>query len=72
MPDDEWIKTLADGRRVKFTNQELDDRAFITAQVERNKVVYSIVLTNLGNPLSRDEVERHFEGEFSTKSLKPN
>ncbi|HXM63992.1 MAG TPA: hypothetical protein VN950_24230 [Terriglobales bacterium] len=72
MPDDEWIKTLEDGRRVKFTNQELDDRAFITAQVERNKVVYSIVLTNVGNPLSRDEVESHFEGELSTKSLKPN
>src|SRR2546428_6984198 len=23
MPDAEWIKTVADGRRVKFTNQEL-------------------------------------------------
>jgi hypothetical protein len=42
---DEWIKTLADRRRVKFTNQELDERAFLTAQVAGNKVVYSIVLT---------------------------
>jgi hypothetical protein len=25
MPSDEWIKTLADGRRVKFTCQELLD-----------------------------------------------
>jgi hypothetical protein len=51
MPSDEWIKTLADGRRVKFTNQELpDEGAFITAQVEGNKVVYSIVLTNAKNP----------------------
>ena len=25
MLGDEWIKTLADGRRVKFTNQELQD-----------------------------------------------
>jgi hypothetical protein len=72
MLDDEWIKKLADGRRVKFTNQELDERAFITAQVERNKVVYSIVLTNAKNPLSREEVESHFEGELSKKSMKPN
>ena len=72
MLDDEWIKKLADGRRVKFTNQELDERAFITAQVERNKVVYSIVLTNAKNPLSREEVESHFESELSKKSMKPN
>jgi hypothetical protein len=37
---------LADRRRVKFTNQELAERAFLTAQVEGNKVVYSIILTN--------------------------
>jgi len=35
---DEWIKTLADRRRVKFTNQELDEKAFLTAQIEGNKV----------------------------------
>jgi hypothetical protein len=68
MPDDEWIKTLADGRRVKFTNQELlEDEAFITAQVEGNRVVYSIVLTKMRNPLNREEVESHFEGELSKK-----
>jgi hypothetical protein len=72
MPNDEWIKTLADGRRVKFTCQELDERAFITAQVERNKVVYSMVLTKAKNPLSRGDVESHFEGELSKKSLKSN
>jgi hypothetical protein len=72
MPDEEWIKTLEDGRRVKFTNQELDECAFITAQVEGNKVVYSIVLTEATNPLSREEVESHFEGELSKKSLKPS
>jgi hypothetical protein len=34
MPSDEWIKALADGRRVKFTYQELpDEGAFVTAQV---------------------------------------
>ena len=67
MPDDEWITTLADGRRVKFTNQELTDRAFITAQIEGNKVVYSVVLTNAENPLSRGEVENQFEGELQKK-----
>jgi len=68
MPDEEWIKTLADGRRVKFTNQELlKDTAFITAQVEGNKVVYSIVLTSVKTPLSRGDVESHFEGELSKK-----
>ena len=72
MPDDEWIKKLADGRRVKFTSQELDERAFITAQVERNEVVYSIVLTKVKHSLSREDVERHFDGELSKKSLKPN
>jgi hypothetical protein len=73
MPGDEWIKTLPDGRRVKFTNQELQDEwVFITAQVERNKVVYSIVLTDPPISLSRGEVENQFEGELSKKSLRPN
>ena len=69
---DEWIKTLADHRRVKFTNQELDEKAFLTAQIEGNKVVYSIVLNEAKNPLSREEVETHFEGELSKLSPKPN
>ena len=73
MPDDEWITTLGDGRKVKFTNQELrDEWAFITAQIEGNKVVYSVVLTNANNPLSRGEVASHFEDELSKKSPKPN
>jgi hypothetical protein len=68
MPDEEWVKTLEDGRKVKFTYQELPhDAAFITAQTEGNKVVYSIVLTNARSPLSRDEVEDHFKGELSKK-----
>jgi hypothetical protein len=68
MRSDEWIKTLTDGRRVKFTYQELPgEGAFITAQVEGNKVVYSIVLTDARNPLSREEVESHFEGELLKK-----
>jgi hypothetical protein len=68
LPEEEWIKTLADGRRVKFIYQELPkDGAFITAQIERNEVVYSVVLTNAGNPLSREDVESHFQAELSKK-----
>jgi len=69
---DEWIRMLADRRRVKFTYQELDEKAFLTAQVEGNKVVYSIILTNPKNPLSREEVETHFEGELSKPLPQPN
>jgi hypothetical protein len=66
--DQEWVKTLAGGRSVKFSCQELpDDGAFITAQVAGNQVVYSIVLAKAGNPLSRDQVESHFAAELSKK-----
>ena len=69
MPDKEWIKTLEDGRIVKFTNQELpEDEAFITLQVAGNKVVYSIILTKVKNPLSCEEIEDHFEGELQRSS----
>ena len=68
MPDEEWIKTLADGRRVKFIYQELpEDGAFITTQIQGNEVVYSVVLTKARNPLSREDVESHFKGELSKK-----
>jgi hypothetical protein len=68
MPDEEWIKTLADGRRVKFIYQELPlDGAFITAQLEGNEVVYSVVLAEARNPLSHEDVEIHFKGELSKK-----
>ena len=59
---------LEDGRKVKFIHQELpEDGAFITAQIERNEVVYSVVLTKARNPLSREDVESHFKGELSKK-----
>jgi hypothetical protein len=68
MPEEEWIKTLKDGRKVKFIYQELpEDGAFITAQIEGNEVVHSVVLTNARNPLSREDVESHFKGELSKK-----
>ena len=68
MPDQEWIKTLEDGRKVKFIYQELpEDGAFVTAQLAGNEVVYSVILTKAGNPLSREDVECHFAGELSMK-----
>ena len=68
MPDEEWIKTLQDGRKVKFIYQELpEDGAFITAQLAGNEVVYSVVLTKARNPLSREDVESHFEAGLRKK-----
>jgi len=68
MPEEEWIKTLNDGRRVKFVYQELPaDGAFITAQIEGNEVVYSVILTKARNPLSHEDVENRFKGELSKK-----
>jgi hypothetical protein len=68
MPDEEWLKTLADGRSVKFIYHELpEDGAFITAQLAGNEVVYSVVLTNARNPLSHEDVESHFKAELSKK-----
>jgi hypothetical protein len=68
MRDEEWIKTLADGRRVKFIYQELpEDGAFITAQLAGSEIVYSVVLRKAGNPLSRADVESHFNSELSKK-----
>jgi hypothetical protein len=66
MPDDEWIRTLEDGRKVKFIYQELpEDGAFMSAQLAGNEVVYSVILTQARNPLSREDVESRFKGELS-------
>lgn len=60
--------THEDGRKVKFIYQELpEDGVFITAQLAGNEVVYSVVLTEAKNPLSRDDVESRFKGELSKK-----
>jgi hypothetical protein len=72
MPDEEWIKTLASGRKVKFTYQELpEDLEFITAQLEGHEVVYSVVLNKARNPLSREDVESHFKCELSLTVARP-
>jgi hypothetical protein len=68
MSEETWIKTLSDGRKVKFVYQELpEDSAFITAQREGNEIVLSVVLTDAKNPLSHEDVESHFKGELSKK-----
>jgi hypothetical protein len=67
MPSDEWIRTFADGRKVKFSHDELMDSTFITAQIAGNEVVYSILLNNAETKLSREEVEGRFEHELSKK-----
>jgi hypothetical protein len=68
MADQEWVKMLADGRKVKFIYQELpEERAFITAQLAGNAVVYSVVLTETRNPLSHEDVESHFRSELAKR-----
>ena len=67
MPNDEWIRTFADGRKVKFSRDELMDTTFITAQIQGNEVVYSILLNKAEIKLSREEVEGRFQRELSKK-----
>ena len=67
MPDDEWIRTLADGRKVKFSYDELMHATFVTAQIEGNEVVYSILLNDAESKLTREEVEERFDRELSKK-----
>ena len=67
MPNDEWIRTFADGRKVKFNHDELMDVTFITAQIQGNEVVYSILLNKVETKLSREDVEGRFERELSSK-----
>ena len=68
MPNDEWIRTFADGRRVKFSDDELMDATFLTAQIEGNEVVYSILLNKAETNLSRKEVEGRFQHELFKSS----
>lgn len=66
MTDSEWITRLDDGRNVKFIFQELpDDGAFISAQIERHEVVYSVILDKGRKPLSREDVESRFKNELT-------
>ena len=51
---------------MKFIYQELpEDGAFITAQIERNEIVYSVVLTKAETRSVR--MLKPFQGELSKK-----
>ena len=67
MPGTEWIRTIADGRKVKFSHDEVLGATFITAQIEGNEIVYSILLNKAETKLSREEVEGRFERELAKK-----
>ena len=67
MQNEEWIRTLADGRKVKFCHDELMNATFITAQIEGNEIVYSILLNEAETKLSREEVEGRFKRALSRK-----
>lgn len=68
MASDEWIRQLEDGRRVKFTNETLvGSGTFLTAQIESNEVVYSVILEKGTESLSRPQVEGRFRSELSKK-----
>jgi hypothetical protein len=62
---------LVDRRRVKFTNQNLDESALLEVQVEKNGVVYFTVLSNAKSQLGREDVENHCEDQLSKMSPNP-
>jgi hypothetical protein len=68
MQNQEWIRTLEDGRMVKFIYQVVPEGgAFVTAQIAANEIVYSILLTKARAPSTRKDVESHFSHELSKK-----
>jgi hypothetical protein len=65
MSSDEWMETLEDGTNVKFICHELPKGGVrITAQIEGSNTVHSVVLPNTRSPLTRGEVESHFESDL--------
>jgi len=68
MQNQEWIRTLEDGRMVKFTYQRVrEGGAFITARIAANEVIYSGLLAKAVSPSNRKDVENHFSNEVSKK-----
>jgi len=67
MPDEVWIKTLEDGRKVKFIYQELpvDGRLSPRSLQVRGRLFGRIA--KAGNPLSREDVEKAFRAKLSKK-----
>lgn len=64
---DEWTKVISGGRLVKFTYFDLSTgEAFMTAQIARHEVVYSIISEQTEHPFSRVGVEGRFDFELQT------
>jgi hypothetical protein len=62
---DEWTKVISGDRLVKFTYFDLPTgAAFMTAQIARHEVVYSIISQERERPFSRVGVEGRFVYEL--------
>lgn len=67
--EDEWTKVISGDRLIKFTYAGLPDgEAFLTAQLARHAVVYSVIVRHAVGPFNREGVERHFNYEFPSIS----
>ena len=67
--EDEWTKVISGGRLVKFTYEDFANGvAFMTAQLARHEVVYTVILLQAERPYSRQTVERHFAYELRPSS----
>ena len=67
--EDEWTKVISGGRLVKFTYEDFATGvAFMTAQLARHEVVYTVILLQAERPYSRQTVERHFAYELRPSS----
>ncbi len=60
---DEWTIVGRDGQLMKFTYSDelMDGKAFLTAQVANHEVVCSVILPHPEHPFSREGAESHFE-----------
>ena len=67
--EDEWTKVISGGRLVKFTYEDFATGvAFMTAQLARQEVVYTVILLQAERPYNRQTVERHFAYELRPSS----
>jgi hypothetical protein len=67
--EDEWTKLMSGDRLVKFTYVDLPGGgAFLTAQIARHHVVYSVVLPHAEQPFTRTGVECQFRDECPPSS----
>jgi hypothetical protein len=68
--EDEWTNVMSGDRLVKFTYVDLPEgAAFLTAQIARHDVVYSVMVGQAEHPFTREAVERRFA--YECPSLSP-